>query len=331
VVVVPEINAGTAALVATAINPAIGLGTFLAQLFLRKPLMQAGTREFKVAGTWAEPLIEPVERHLPREPRPARVIFVPHGPLFRVPFPALLDAAGQPLLLHYMLSTAPSLEVLASIHPPGAGAWASQEVLVAGNPVLPQAFAGLDDLAGAAREAEGVARRFGARPLLGAAATKEAVMAAMPRARLIHLAGHGLLEHGGEKDFPGALVFASTAGDDLLTAREIARLKLRADLVTLSACDTGGGQITGDGVVGLARSFLAAGAKGVVVSLWKVDDQATAFFMDTFYEHLARGGGRADALRVAMLETRRRYRDPRQWAAFTFIGVEPGSSEAGLR
>jgi uncharacterized protein YhdP len=62
--VVPEINAGTASLAYAAINPAIGLGTFLAQLFLRKPLMQAGTREFKVAGSWSDPQVEPVERHL---------------------------------------------------------------------------------------------------------------------------------------------------------------------------------------------------------------------------------------------------------------------------
>jgi uncharacterized protein (TIGR02099 family) len=62
-VVVPEINAGTASLAYAAINPAIGLGTFLAQLFLRKPLMQAGTREFKVTGAWADPQVEPIERH----------------------------------------------------------------------------------------------------------------------------------------------------------------------------------------------------------------------------------------------------------------------------
>jgi CHAT domain-containing protein len=291
-----------------------------------RPLDNSGSpsaRQTQILRRLYQLLIEPVERHLPREMQPARILFVPHGPLFRVPFPALVDATGQPLLLRYILSTAPALGALESIYPPGAGRWASQDVLVAGNPVLPRAFAGLADLGGAAREAAGIAQRFGARPLLGTAATKEADVAAMPQARLIHLAGHSLLEHGEEKDFPGALVFASTAGDDLLTAREIAKLKLSADLVVLSACDTGGGHITGDGVVGLARSFLAAGAKGVVVSLWKVDDQATAFLMDTFYEHLARGGGgRADALRQAMLAARGRYPDPRRWAAFTFIGVE---------
>jgi uncharacterized protein YhdP len=68
-VVVPEINAGTASLAYAAINPAIGLGTFLAQLFLRKPLMQAGTREFRVVGSWSDPQVDPIERH-PDAPLP---------------------------------------------------------------------------------------------------------------------------------------------------------------------------------------------------------------------------------------------------------------------
>jgi uncharacterized protein YhdP len=68
-VVVPEINAGTASLAYAAINPAIGLGTFLAQLFLRKPLMQAGTREFRVVGSWSDPQVDPIARH-PDAPLP---------------------------------------------------------------------------------------------------------------------------------------------------------------------------------------------------------------------------------------------------------------------
>lgn len=273
-------------------------------------------------------MIEPIEPHLPPD---ARVIFVPQGSLLRAPFPALLDAANQPLLERYTLSIAPGLAVLDAVPPPRPEPWASKDVLVVGNPVLPPAFAELGELRGAEREAQRVAQRFGVRPLLGKAATKEAVVAAMSRARLIHLAVHGLTEHGEEKDFPGALVFASKAGQDLLTTREIAKLNLRADLVVLSACETGGGLITGDGVVGLARSFLAAGAKGVVVSLWEVDDAATAFLMEAFYQHLAQGECRAHALREAMRITRahERYREPWWWAAFTFIGPEEECGEGG--
>jgi CHAT domain-containing protein len=78
-------------------------------------------------------------------------------------------------------------------------------------------------------------------------------------------------------------------------------------------------------VVGLSRSFLTAGAKGVIVSLWRVNDDATAFLMTQLYDHLEQGGGnRAQALRKAMLATRERYGEPEAWAAFTFIGLEPG-------
>jgi CHAT domain-containing protein len=178
-------------------------------------------------------------------------------------------------------------------------------------------------LTAAEYEARTVANLFGAVPLVGTAATKKAVVAAMPRSRLIHLASHGLLDSG-EAEIPGALVLASPHGDGLLTAREIARLPLHTDLVVLSACSSGGGRITGDGVIGLARSFLAAGAKGVVVSLWEVDDEATAFLMTEFYGHLKRAGNRAGALREAMLATRDRYPDPGMWAGFIFIGIEPG-------
>lgn len=120
---------------------------------------------------------------------------------------------------------------------------------------------------------------------------------------------------------PGVLALAPTPGDDgWLTAAEIARLHLPADLVVLSACDTGRGRITGDGVVGLPRAFLAAGANTVVVSLWQVPDQPTAVLMVSFYEHLAQTGDKARSLRAAMLDTRAEFPDPRNWSAFVLIG-----------
>jgi CHAT domain-containing protein len=144
----------------------------------------------------------------------------------------------------------------------------------------------------------------------------------MPRSRLVHVASHGLLEYGDEEHLRGALVLAAENGDGLLTAGEIAGLRLGADLVVLSACDSGSGTITGDGVAGLARAFLTAGASGVVVSLWQVDDEATAFLISGLYEGLGRAG-RAEALGRAMHATRKEYPDPGLWAGFTFIGAEP--------
>ncbi len=141
-----------------------------------------------------------------------------------------------------------------------------------------------------------------------------------------HLATHGLLDYGqprefGIRDIPGAIVLASSSQDDgLLTAREILDLDLNAELVVLSACDTGGGNITGDGVVGLSRSFIAAGTPSVIVSLWQVPDDATAMLMTEFYRQLQQNPDKAQALRQAMLVTMGDHPAVRDWAAFTLIG-----------
>jgi CHAT domain-containing protein len=90
--------------------------------------------------------------------------------------------------------------------------------------------------------------------------------------------------------------------------------------VVLSACDTGRGEITGDGVVGLSRSFVAAGAPSVLVSLWAVDDSSTSELMGEFYRQLQSQPNKAQALRQAMLKIRRQKTNPFYWAAFTLIG-----------
>ena len=120
---------------------------------------------------------------------------------------------------------------------------------------------------------------------------------------------------------PGVLAFAASATDDgWLTAEEISALDLQADLVILSACDTGRGRITGDGVVGLARAFLAAGADTVIVSLWQVPDEPTAALMVAFYEQLAQTANKAIALQNAMQLIQNQFPDPRNWSAFVLVG-----------
>ena len=108
--------------------------------------------------------------------------------------------------------------------------------------------------------------------------------------------------------------------DGLLTADEILDMKLNAELVVLSACDTGRGRITGDGVIGLSRSLITAGVPSIVVSLWKVPDDSTAFLMTEFYKNLQKFPDKSQALRQAMLTTKQNYPDPLNWAAFTLIG-----------
>jgi CHAT domain-containing protein len=106
----------------------------------------------------------------------------------------------------------------------------------------------------------------------------------------------------------------------LRTSEIVENLKLQADLVVLSAYDTGKGEISGDGVQGLSRALLTSGAKSLIVSLWEVPDQATSDLMAEFYRQLEKNPDKARALRQAMLKTKEKHPGAVNWAAFTIIG-----------
>jgi CHAT domain-containing protein len=265
-------------------------------------------------------LIAPIAQDLPTKPDD-RVIFLPQGELFLVPFPALKNAQGKFLIEQHTISTAPSIQTLQLTHAKAKQATHSGMALVVGNPTMP-IFDNeqLTALPGAEAEAIAIGQILNTQPLLGNQATKSAVLAQMRRAPIIHLATHGLLTTL-KGDIPGAIALAPSAQDNgLLSASELFDLSLSADLAVLSACDTGRGAITGDGVVGLSRSLIAAGVPSVVVSLWAVDDASTSALMSSFYQNLNRNPNKAQALREAMLATMKAYPDPNYWAAFTLIG-----------
>lgn len=276
-------------------------------------------------------LIAPIADLLPNDPN-APVIFIPHGPLFLVPFPALQDPTGRYLITQHVMATAPSIQVLALAQSRPA-TQSPTEALVVGNPTMPSlslAFGAspkpLDPLPGAEAEATAVAQLLHTHALTGAAAQKPLVLQRMQTARVVHLATHGLLDELSHLGLgaPGAIVLAAAAGQEqaaLLTTNEILDLKLKADLVVLSACNTGRGTVTGDGVIGLSRSFLAAGVARVVVSLWAVPDAPTSELMVEFYRQLSQQPNQAQALRQAMLTTMKQHPNPRDWAAFTLIGA----------
>jgi CHAT domain-containing protein/tetratricopeptide (TPR) repeat protein len=269
-------------------------------------------------------LIAPVAELLPADPG-APVVFVPQGVLFLVPFPMLVDPAGHFLIQRHTLLTAPSIDALSTFRQPVFPArWAAGDALIVGNPKVSPKVGTLANLSQAEGEARKIAALLAVDPLVGDQAGKERVLHILPSARLVHFASHGLLERGRRGGLPGALALAPSgeADDGLLTAEEIRALKLSSSLVVLSACETGRGRISGDGVIGLSRSFLAAGAAAVVTSLWRIpDDEATASLMVDFHRRLLASGDPARALRGAMLGAIEQGQDPRSWAGFAYTGA----------
>jgi len=273
-------------------------------------------------------LIDPIADLLPKDPN-ARVIFIPQDSLFLVPFPALQDEAGKYLIEKHTILTAPSIQVLDLTHKQrrATAGQNSREVLVVGNPTMPKVspFPGeapqqLSPLPGAEKEAKEIARMFDSKALVGNQATESAIVQKMEGARIIHLATHGSFDP--YRGIGSWIALASEGENDgLLRAEEILDMKLNAELVVLSACDTGRGIITGDGVIGLSRSFISAGVPTVLVSLWKVPDNATQELMTEFYNNWQQSADKAQALRQAMLTAMKKYPDaPENWAAFTLIG-----------
>ena len=285
-------------------------------------------------------LIQPIAKELPNNPDD-QVIFIPHESLFLVPFAALQDENHKFLVENHTISIAPSIQVLELIHQnklklqsqqsasQNSVVGVNRSALVVGNPTMPQVATKIGEppqqlpaLPGAQREAQSIAQVLKTQPLTGEQATLVAVKKLMERARIIHLATHGLLDNLAEAGIPGVVALAPSKGDDgLLSANEVLDLKLNAELVVLSACDTGRGRITGDGVIGFPRALIAAGVPSIIVSLWQVSDQdSTVFLMPEFYRQLKNNPDKAHALRQAMLATMKKYPNPSDWAAFIFIG-----------
>jgi CHAT domain-containing protein len=190
---------------------------------------------------------------------------------------------------------------------------------------------GFDRLPGTGEEVERLRGLMGAGPgdlLVGPAATEAAVKRAsasgdLERYRFVHFACHGVLGQG--QGVRPALVLAQAGDqqgeDGLLGLDEVAGLRLNADLVVLSACETGTGQVfRSEGVSGLARAFLFAGTRGVVCSLWEVADRETSDLMADLYTGLKAGQPAADALRGAQLKRIAAGEPPLHWAPFVLIG-----------
>lgn len=252
-----------------------------------------------------------------------RLVIVPDGALWDVPFQALVDPQGRYLVESAAVAYAPSLKVLREIgQRPDA---AAPNLLAVGKSEFGNGLAPLPDADAQVRR---VAALYADRAtvLLGADAREDRFKAEAGRYSVLHLATHGVLDES--SPLYSHVVLAPGEGgsreDGLLEAWELLDMDLHADVVVLSACETGRGRIApGEGVVGTMWALFVAGARAMVVSLWPVESGSTTELMTAFHSGLATGRGtKSEDLRAASLALLRspRYAHPFYWAGFVLVG-----------
>jgi len=324
----------------------------------RQRLDHVDTNYPQAAASLGRMLLAPVAAELGRK----RLLIVAEGVLQYVPFAALPLAgdAAQPLIVDHEIVNLPSASVLAVLRDDFENRKAaSKTVAVIADPVFTAndprlvtavktsgndspfvdaqrsaAESGVNDLARlrfSRQEADEIARLAGEKRNLKAvdfaANRATATDARLSDYQIVHFATHGLINNQ-HPDLSGVVLSLvdeqGRAQNGFLRLYDIYNLKLNADLVVLSACQTAlGKEIKGEGLVGLTRGFMYAGAPRVVATLWRIDDRATADMMRRFYEAMLKDGLRpAAALRAAQLSMLRdrRWHSPHFWAPFTLQG-----------
>ena len=324
-----------------------------------RPQRSAFGNQIDVSRSLYRELIQPAAKLLPGK---RKLVVIPSGILHYLPFEVLLSPGGTknletaapdrwPYLLNdYAISYVPSAGVLAGLRDRAPSAWQKSflafanprvvngkatDVRVAddGRGAFGQQTWNLGPLPESRREVEQIAGLYpkdGVSIMLGEQATEENAKTSgrFDGYRYVHFATHGLLNE--ERPSYSGLILSlvgTTAGaqteDGLLQVYEIFNLRLNADLVVLSACETGlGKQVEGEGLVGLTQAFFYAGTPSVLMSLWKVQDRSTADLMVNFYQQLNRKQGKAEAMREAKLQLiqQKRYAHPYYWAPFILTG-----------
>jgi CHAT domain-containing protein len=270
-----------------------------------------------------------------------KILVVPDGILYYLSFEALNPKPGRFLVEDFTIGYAPSVSVFASLRP--ARAARAYDLLAYGDPVFSQAEAvqmrsvyrsagiSLSRLPNTKTEVEEIGALFPPareKLRLGLEATEASVKSErLGSYRLIHFATHAVIDERVPARSGIVLSLVNTGQEDgILRASEIFNLDLKADLVTLSACQTGlGKMVRGEGMIGLTRAILYAGASSVLVSLWEVNDLATPPLMKSLYARLREGQSVAEALREAKLamihSDRPAHRHPHFWAPFIVSGA----------
>lgn len=260
------------------------------------------------------------------------ICIVPDKVLFHLPFGALRSADGKPFLSDFRVVYAPSSNVflLCTEEAQRKSVSAGESILAVGNPTFDKKmFPDLPDLNDAETEAATIANNYSPRKvLLGKAATKNELRDAIPKADVLHFAGHYLVRHGSPLE--SGLVMAGNERDGgdggYLTNSELISQRFdHTRLVVLSACQTGVEQyFNGEGLAGLSRTFVAAGVPVVVASQWPVDSAATSVLMQKFHAYRTQNISTAESLRRAQTDMMQtpggKYTSPYFWASFAVFG-----------
>ncbi|MGR3912352.1 MAG: CHAT domain-containing protein, partial [Candidatus Rhabdochlamydia sp.] len=283
--------------------------------------------------SWYDLLIAPLEEYLPLPDSEETLTFIPDGFLAHLPFGAFYNAKkDQYLIENYPISVAPSIQVLSLLNQ--LPEEFSNEALLIGNPTTPHQK---DELKQAEREVSDIIA-----PMMKTSKTevfiqKEATVANVfkhaPNARVIHIACHGIAEEKPQDDpysvFEG---FFKLASEDIkhpkyLHAKDVNSLALKADLVFMSACHLGRGNLQKEGSIGPIWSFLGAGAKSTIASYWPLPEgELTVKMVETFYQHYLGINtpklSKVRALQKAILMAMKTERNkPRQWGSFFLSGL----------
>ena len=249
------------------------------------------------------------------------LIVVPDGALSLAPWAALSESLR--------IRTVPSLTSLKFIIDSPDEYHCKSGALLVGDPCLKKVTNKwgnpiYDELTYAKKEVEMIGEILKCEPLTGEAATKQEVLRRIGSVALVHIAAHGSKETGAIALAPDPCWESTNSEEEeyLLKISDVQAVKLRARLVVLSCCHSGQGEVSSEGVVGIARAFLFAGARSVVASLWAIDDEATMEFMKSFYQHLRGGESTSTALQRAMkcLRDSDNFSAPKYWAPFVLIG-----------
>ena len=192
-----------------------------------------------------------------------------------------------------------------------------------------------EQLEWAEKEVQMIGQILQTEPLVGKQATKDQVLTLISSVALVHIAAHGKMETGEIVLAPNTTRSSSIPDkeDYLLTMKDVLKTQIRARLVVLSCCHSAWGEVKAEGVVGIARAFLGAGARSVLVSLWAIDDEATMEFMEFFYRQLVNGRSASEALNEAMKSMREsdRFSAVKYWAPFVLIGDDVTLEFEGIK